>query len=66
MKGTSQKKQVCIPPVDPLISDLLHRTGSSDSFTWHDPIVVNETAGWLTLKSNDSLEAYPQLGEGHE
>ena len=57
---------VCIPPVDPLISDLYHRTGASDSFKWHNPIVVNETAGLLTLKSNDNLEAYPQLGEGHE
>ena len=45
-----------------MISDLIHGPRSSFELTWHDPIVVNETAGWLTLKS----ETDPQLGVGHE
>ena len=51
---------------DPLISDIINNFGRFDRNTWFDPIVVNETAGWLMLKSNDSCEPLPQLCEGLE
>ena len=50
--------------MDPLVADRTHSLDTYNGFTWHDPIVVNETAGWLSLVDNSVL--YPQRGEGLE
>ena len=54
------------PSVDPMVFEHIQSCGTVEAFTWHDPIVVNETAGWLTLKSADNFQLYPLSGEGHE
>ena len=56
-------KPVCTSSTDPLLVELVNRPEWTDEYTWYDPIVVNETAGWLMTKSNDGPRSYsPQCG----
>ena len=46
----NSSKPACTSFIDPLLVELLNRPKWTDEYTWYDPIVVNETAGWLMAK----------------
>ena len=48
--------------LDPLVDAFSHSLVSYVGYTWHDPIVVNETAGWISLVDKPVL--HPLRGEG--
>ena len=48
---------------DPLISDLLSKSERLNDCLWLDPIVVNETARWIMINSDDRSMSYPNPGE---
>ena len=50
--------------IDPVVSDMVCRLKSKDEHAWYDPIVVNETAGWLMVMSDGDRKSYPQPHEG--
>ena len=70
VSGNNNVKKVsnhptCTTPLDPLLSDMINRFDNSTGYTWYDPIVVEETAGWIMLNSEERGRSYSQLCEVH-
>ena len=53
----------CTDNIDPIVADMVCRLERKDEHAWYDPIVVNETVGWLMVMSNGNRQSYPQPHE---
>ena len=48
---TTQSEPVCISFTNPVLVTLTNRPVEFNDYMWVDPIVVDETAGWLTVQT---------------
>ena len=60
----SDQVSVCLPPVEPVLADIISRPVLVEGYDWYDPIVVDETAGWII--STPSVAPATQMSEGRE
>ena len=52
------KNEICSAFIDPLLSDVAGRFGRDKEREWTDPILMNETAGWLAVMNFGGLKTH--------
>ena len=56
----NSRVDACLVPFDPLLVEMLNRIKEHDEQVWFDPIIVNETAGWLVVIVDGNLDSCGQ------
>ena len=64
--GKHCTKHGCSSFIDPILGELINRPEWTNEHMWYDPIEVNETAGWLMVKSVATLRPDSHTCEGQD
>ena len=51
----------CVFDFDPLLSVMLKKPTEVVECVWHDPVIVNETYGWILIHDDSEPKSYPIL-----